>query len=57
LPKGEKLPTRKPIAVVVGEPIGAETYMSMTDAVLIEELSQRLRKLHERGRELVLASV
>lgn len=57
LPKGEKLPTRKPIAVVVGEPIGAETYMSMTDAVLIEELSQRLQKLHEQGRALVLAPV
>jgi len=55
LPKGEKLPARKPIAVVVGEPMLAESYMSMTDAVLMEELNQRLRKLHARGRELVPA--
>ncbi|MFY8199066.1 MAG: lysophospholipid acyltransferase family protein [Pirellula staleyi] len=55
LPKGEKLPTRKPIAVVVGEPMLADTYMSMTDTALMEELNQRLRKLHTRGRELVPA--
>ena len=53
LPKGVRLPTRKPIAVVVGEPILAETYLPMSDESLIAEVSERLHKLHDRGEMLV----
>jgi 1-acyl-sn-glycerol-3-phosphate acyltransferase len=53
LPRGAKLPTRKPIAVVVGEPLASETYESMSDEALLSNLLDRLRILQLRGKELV----
>jgi 1-acyl-sn-glycerol-3-phosphate acyltransferase len=53
LPRGTKLPTRKPIAVVVGKPIPSELYLPMTDADLISTLREQLNSLHARGLELV----
>ena len=53
LPKGSKLPTRQPIAVVFGESIPSSIYMPMSDAEIIDMLSQRLHQLHARGKELV----
>ena len=53
LPKGAKLPTRQPIAVVFGEPIPSSVYMLMSDAELLESLSKRLKQLHDRAKELV----
>ncbi len=53
LPKGTKLPTRRPIAVVFGEPIPSSVYLPMSDAEMIEMLSTRLKQLHQRGKELV----
>lgn len=54
LPKGARLPTRMPISVVVGEPIVANAYMSMQDHELLDTLSQRLKALHQRGKELTV---
>jgi 1-acyl-sn-glycerol-3-phosphate acyltransferase len=56
LPKGTKLPTRKPIAVVFGEPIPSSVYLPMSDTEMIEMLSTRLKQLHQRGKELVGSS-
>ena len=56
LPKGTKLPTRRPIAVVFGEPIPSSVYVPMTDTEMIELVSARLKQLHERGKELVGSS-
>jgi len=53
LPKGSKIPTRRPIAVVFGESIPASVYMPMSDAEILDCLSQRLKLLHDRGKELV----
>lgn len=53
LPKGSRLPTCQPIAVVVGEPLRKETYGSMSDSELLATMQQRLIALHMRGRELV----
>jgi 1-acyl-sn-glycerol-3-phosphate acyltransferase len=53
LPRGTKLPTRKPIAVVVGEPIPFETYQAWNDAELLVELRKTLLTLHNRAKELV----
>ena len=53
LPKGTRLPTRRPIAVVFGEPIPCSVYMPMSDAEIIKILSDRLHALHARGKELV----
>ena len=53
LPKGAKLPTRQPIAVVFGEPFPSSVYMAMSDAELLEALAKRLKQLHDRAKELV----
>ena len=53
LPKGAKLPTRQPIAVVFGEPIPPSVYMLMSDAELLETLAKRLELLHDRAKELI----
>ena len=53
LPKGTKLPTRRPIAVVFGPSIPSSVYLPMSDAEIIDLLSQRLHLLHARGKELV----
>jgi 1-acyl-sn-glycerol-3-phosphate acyltransferase len=53
LPKGTKLPTRRPIAVVFGESIPASVYMPLSDVEIIEMLSGKLKQLHDRGKELV----
>lgn len=53
LPKGTKLPTRQPIAVVFGESIPASVYMPMSDAEILEFLGGKLKQLHNRGKELV----
>lgn len=53
LPRGTKLPLRKPIAVVVGEPLQSAVYASMSDAEIIEEVSRRLNGLNLRARELI----
>jgi 1-acyl-sn-glycerol-3-phosphate acyltransferase len=52
LPKGTKLPTRQPIAVVFGESIPASVYMPMSDAEILEMLGGKLKQLHDRGKEL-----
>lgn len=52
LPKGSRLPTRKPIAVIFGEPIPSSEYMSMSDTEILEALAKRFRQLHDRGKEL-----
>lgn len=54
LPRGSKLPTRKPIAVVVGKPLVSDEYMAMTDAQLLASLDASLRQLHQRGKELLV---
>ncbi len=53
LPKGAKIPTRQPIAVVFGEPIPSSVYMPMSDAEILEALAKRLKQLHERAKVLV----
>jgi len=53
LPRGSKMPVRKPIAVVVGKPIPGSEYGTMSDAELISEVSRRLNELHLRARELI----
>jgi 1-acyl-sn-glycerol-3-phosphate acyltransferase len=53
LPRGTKLPLRKPIAVVVGEPLQSAVYAPMSDAEIIEEVSRRLNGLNLRARELI----
>ena len=53
LPKGTKLPTRSPIAVVFGESIPSSVYMPMSDIEIMQLLSIRLKQLHDRGKVLV----
>lgn len=53
LPKGTKIPTRSPIAVVFGKPIPTAEYMPLTDAEILKLLGERLKELHVRGKELV----
>jgi 1-acyl-sn-glycerol-3-phosphate acyltransferase len=53
LPRGTKLPIRKPIAVVVGEPISSTFYATLSDKELIEEVSRRLNALHLQARKLI----
>ena len=53
LPKGAKIPTRQPIAVVFGQPIPPSEYMPMSDAEILVALTKRLKQLHDRAKELV----
>jgi 1-acyl-sn-glycerol-3-phosphate acyltransferase len=53
LPKGTKIPTRSPIAVVFGAPIPHAEYMPLTDTEILILLGERLKELHLRGKELV----
>jgi len=53
LPKGAKLPTRSPIAVVFGKPISPDEYMNLSDVEVVELLFIRLKELNSRGKELV----
>ncbi len=53
LPRGTKIPTRSPIAVVFGEPIQPAQYMPLTDAEILKLLAERLTELHLRAKELV----
>lgn len=53
LPKGAKIPTRQPIAVVFGQPIPPSVYMPMSDAEILVALTKRLKQLHDRAKELV----
>lgn len=55
LPRGTKLPTRRPIAVVFGEPIPSALYMEWDDTRLLAELSTKLLALHACARELTHA--
>lgn len=55
LPRGAKLPTRRPIAVIVGEPLLSADYLELTDSQLIELLAERLHRLYLRGSEVVHA--
>jgi 1-acyl-sn-glycerol-3-phosphate acyltransferase len=55
LPRGTKLPTRKPISVVFGEPMLYSEYGSLDDQQLLSLLSERLLQLYDRGRELANA--
>jgi len=52
LPRGTKLPTRRPISVVIGEPIQSVEYLPLSDTQMIELLTMHLQRLHERGRRL-----
>ena len=56
LPRGTKLPTRKPIAVVVGEPIPASKYLPMSDQEILQLVSDHLKSLHCRAKELASLS-
>ncbi len=53
LPKGAKIPTRQPIAVVFGEPIPYSVYMPMSDAEMLEAVAKKLKALHYRAKALV----
>jgi 1-acyl-sn-glycerol-3-phosphate acyltransferase len=53
LPRGAKMPTLKPIAVVVGKPIPSSDYMEMSDSAILENLRDQLKELHIRGKKLV----
>jgi len=53
LPRGTRIPTRSPIAVVFGKSIPSEEYMPLTDAEILKLLGERLKELHLRGKELV----
>jgi 1-acyl-sn-glycerol-3-phosphate acyltransferase len=53
LPRGSRLPTCRPISVVVGEPLKKELYESMSDGQLLAAMQERLAVLHTRGLELL----
>ena len=53
LPRGTKIPTRSPIAVVFGEPIPPSLYMPLSDEEILNLVAERLKELHLRGKELV----
>jgi 1-acyl-sn-glycerol-3-phosphate acyltransferase len=53
LPRGSRLPTCRPISVVVGEPLRKEVYELMTDSQLLTAMQARLAVLHTRGIELL----
>jgi 1-acyl-sn-glycerol-3-phosphate acyltransferase len=53
LPRGSRLPTCRPISVVVGEPLKIESYESMSDGQLLAAMQERLAVLHTRGLELL----
>ncbi|MCU0712490.1 MAG: 1-acyl-sn-glycerol-3-phosphate acyltransferase [Pirellula sp.] len=53
LPRGSRLPTCKPISVVVGEPLKKETYAAMSDTQLLAAMQEKLVALHARGVELL----
>jgi 1-acyl-sn-glycerol-3-phosphate acyltransferase len=53
LPRGSRLPTCRPISVVVGEPLRKEVYELMTDSELLTAMQARLAVLHTRGIELL----
>ena len=52
LPKGSKLPMRRPVAVIFGESIPSSMYLPMSDAEILELLRNRFKLLHQRGKEL-----
>ena len=52
LPRGSKLPTRKPIAVIVGAPLQSDEYQNLSDDELLAAITRRLGELHVRGLEL-----
>jgi 1-acyl-sn-glycerol-3-phosphate acyltransferase len=56
LPKGAKLPTRMPVAIMVGEPVQASSYMPWSDAEILHELNLRLKMLHRRGTEFLVSA-
>ena len=56
LPRGAKLPFRKPIAVVVGEAIPSSIYQDLSDEEMIASLAVRLGSLHDRAKELIGAN-
>lgn len=53
LPRGSQWPRRRPIAVVVGEPIPYAWIEASSDDVIMEALKVRLEELDRRGRILV----
>jgi 1-acyl-sn-glycerol-3-phosphate acyltransferase len=56
LPRGSRLPTRRPITVVVGEPFTAEQYKSWDDNTLLAEITNRLHSLHHRAMQLATSA-
>ncbi len=55
LPRGASMPTRKPIAVVVGDPIYPEEYLALSDDEIIARLASRMETLHQQGVDLTYA--
>jgi len=53
LPRGSRVPTRKPIAVVIGKPVPFEIYQTMTNEQLLSLLQNTLAALHTRGLQLI----
>jgi 1-acyl-sn-glycerol-3-phosphate acyltransferase len=49
LPRGSKMPSRKPISVVIGQPLDHHEYREYSDQQLLEALQNRLQRLHQRG--------
>lgn len=57
LPRGSRLPTCRPISVVVGEPLRKEVYQSMSDRELLTAMQSKLEVLNLRGIELLTGKV
>jgi 1-acyl-sn-glycerol-3-phosphate acyltransferase len=51
-PRTAKLPRLGRIAVVIGEPISAESVAKMTDEQIVAQLTERIRSCHRQAQEL-----
>jgi 1-acyl-sn-glycerol-3-phosphate acyltransferase len=52
-PKGTRLPSRRPIAVVVGLPLTSGELAMMKDDQIVETIRQRIAQCHHRARQVV----